>query len=273
MRYHVSENLKTPPQFQVGLKPILESEWLLPDDGAYFLAEKQALLDNEPVFAAFDDSMPEQIEAAKIIANNIGKDYRSDEPPLKAISRHISDDTIIMAKRGGEWQLIALSLCSPTFFNAEYALGKSLHLLHEPIPTGDFKLSDRIARIFDNLKPESILERFNWTVQWSNQRYTPDGAILRKLADDGDVNNANEMLFERVERQTIRLLPETGALLFTIRIRLTKVGDILKDDEARQYFANAWENAPQNVRSYKKWSHLERHVNHLLQTYKKENHV
>ena len=273
MRYHVSENLQTPPQFQVGLKPILENEWLLPDDGAYFLAEKQTLLDNEPVFAAFADSTPEQIEAANIIAQNIGQQYRGDEPPLKAISRHISDDTIIMAKRGDEWQLIALSLCSPTFFSAEYALGKSLYLLHEPIPTGDFKLSDRIARIFDNLKADSILERFNWTVQWSDKRYTPNGAVLRNMADEGDINDAHEMLFERVERQTIRLLPETNALLFTIRIRLTKVSDILKDVEARQYFANAWENAPQNVRDYKKWSHLERHIKHLLQTYKKEEHV
>jgi hypothetical protein len=265
LRFHVTENLKTPPQFQVGLKPISETEWLLPDDGAYFLEEKQHLLDTEPVFAAFEDSITEQIEAANIIAKNISVDYRNDEPPLKAISRHISDDTIIMAKRDGEWKLIALSLCSPTFFNADYALGKSLHLLHEPIPTGDFKLSDRIARIFDNLKPDNILERFNWTVQWSDKRYTPDGSFMRKMADDGDINDAAAMLYERVERQTIRLLPETGALLFTIRIRLTKVRDILQDSDARQYFANAWQNAPLNVRTYKKWSHLERHLKHLLQ--------
>jgi len=73
------------------------------------------------------------------------------------------------------------------------------------------------------------------------------------------------MLYERVERQTIRKLPKTGAVVFTIRIRLSKLSDLLQNKDEYIAFENAWKNAPQNVREYKKWATLERHVTHLLE--------
>jgi dimethylamine monooxygenase subunit A len=114
------------------------------------------------------------------------------------------------------------------------------------------------------LQADTILERHNWTVQWSDARYTPDGTPLREQAALAPSGQEHHQLFLRVERQTIRRLPVSGAVLFTIRIRLSKLADLLAQSEHAAAFARAWETAPQPVRDYKKWAVLERHVAALL---------
>lgn len=259
--------MKGPPKFEVGLRPIAPQNWLNPDDQEHWLPSKNQLLNNSlsDVYGAFEDSLNAQTELAEMVAEHKNAVLKSGEPPIVSASRLTSDDLIIMDKRDGAWTLVAATLCNPTFFDAGYALGKDLNLLHGPIPTGSYDLSGRIARVFDNLAPNTVLERFNWTVQWSHQRYTPNGAILREASKKAQLSEAKEMVHERVERQTIRILPKTRAIVFTIRIRIANLWQILQSQEERNAFEDAWRNAPQNVREYKKWESLEHHIKYLLE--------
>jgi dimethylamine monooxygenase subunit A len=255
-----------PPRFDVGLKPIAITDWLLPDDQAAWLVEKNQLIDRrrDEVFVALPRSMAAQIEAANLISQTCSAPLAQDEPPLLAASRLVSDDLVIMEQIEEAWTSTAVCLCNPTFFSAGHAIGKSLSLLHEPVPDGDFGLSARIGRVFANLQADTIIERHNWTVQWSDARYTPDGTPLREQAAKAATGQEREQLFLRVERQTIRRLPVSGAVLFTIRIRLSKLAELLSQCEHAAAFTSAWQTAPQPVRDYKKWAVLERHVAALL---------
>jgi hypothetical protein len=211
--------------------------------------------------------MPGQIEAAELVSNACGLRFDPGEPPLFAASRLVSDDLVLMEMREGAWTNTALCLCSPTFFSAHDAIGKSLFGLHRPVPGGDPGLGGRISRVFSLLRDELVLERHNWTVQWSDARYTPDGTPLRNAAAAAALLEAKDALHLRVERQTIRRLPQTGAVLFTIRIRLYKLADLLEERELATAFQQAWQEASPDVRAYKKWESLERHVAALLQNY------
>jgi dimethylamine monooxygenase subunit A len=255
-----------PPRFDVGLKPIALADWLLPDDQAHWLAPKATLINNEKsgVFAHLASSMPAQQEAGDLIAQEYGKSLRRNEAPVLAASRLVSDDLVIMQQIEGQWINTASCLCSPTFFSAAFAVGKSLHGLHDPVPDGDFGLAARIGRVFSNLRDNMILERHNWTVQWSDARFTPDASTMRADAAQAKSGTGASQLFLRVERQTIRRLPKTGAVLFTIRIRLTPLASLLAQPDHRAAFKQAWDNASSHVREYKKWAVLERHVEALL---------
>jgi dimethylamine monooxygenase subunit A len=255
-----------PPHFDVGLKPIALSDWLVPDDQAHWLKGKGALLDQDrdAVFAAMAASQPAQEEVAALIAAETQGQLAPDEPPLMAASRLVSDDLVIMQRTGDVWTNTACCLCNPTFFSAHDAIGKSLALLHAPVPDGDFGLAARIGRVFSHLAPDLVLERHNWTVQWSDTRYSPDGTPLRQAAAAADIREAKDQLFMRVERQTIRALPKSGAVLFTIRIRLSHLAQLLSDPDHARAFETAWRSAPEPVRTYKKWAVLERHVDVLL---------
>ncbi len=259
-----------PPRFDVGLAPIEPQAWLLPDDQALWVVPKNQLMDSESdaVFTSVTGSMPGQIEAAQLVATACGQIIDAGEPPLFAASRLVSDDLVLMEMRDGAWINTALCLCSPTFFSAHDAIGKSLFSLHRPVPGGDPDLGGRISRVFSLLRDELVLERYNWTVQWSDARYTPDGRPLREAAAAAALVEANDALHLRVERQTIRRLPRTGAVLFTIRIRLFKLADLLSDRALATAFEQAWTGARPEVRGYKKWASLERHVAALLRSYK-----
>jgi hypothetical protein len=106
-------------------------------------------------------------------------------------------------------------------------------------------------------------------VQWSDARYTPDGTPLREAAAAAALEEAKDALHLRVERQTIRRLPETGAVLFTIRIRLYRLAELLADQPLASAFWQAWAEASPDVRAYKKWESLERHVAALLHDYRR----
>lgn len=259
-----------PPRFDVGLAPIELPNWLMPDDQISWVGPKNELMDAESdaVFASVTGSMPGQIEAAKLVATACGKDIDPGEPPLFAASRLVSDDLVLMEMREGAWTNTALCLCSPTFFSANDAIGKSLFGLHRPVPGGDPGLGGRISRVFSLLRDELVLERHNWTVQWSDARYTPDGTPLREAAAAAALEEAKDALHLRVERQTIRRLPQTGAVLFTIRIRLYRLAELLADQSLASAFRQAWSDASPDVRAYKKWESLERHVTALLHDYR-----
>jgi hypothetical protein len=269
--------LRGPNAFTVSLRPIDPDRWLVPDDQAHWLVGKAALIDadRDAVFAEMPGSVAGQTEAADRVAAAIGTawGHTDDEPPLLAASRRVSDDLCLLEPRGGEWMLTALSLCAPTFFSAHEAIGGSLAVLHGPVPDrlgagGQQGLAARIARIFTALPADQVLERHNWTVQWGDTRHTPDWRPVMAAADAADTSTdtalAGRHLHLRVERQTISRLPQTGGVLFTIRIRHTRLAPLMGDAAVRAAFVHAWTQTPPEVRAYKRWRHLERHVAALL---------
>lgn len=253
--------LAGPPDFVVGLKPIPPEAWLYPDTEAHVLLEKQALLETQlaAVFAAIPGSEAAQAELAHLVG---AADFLS-------AAAMVSDDFCVMERRGAHWVLSAATMCAPTFWSLAENIGTPLAHLHGPVPdrlgpAGAQGLSHRIARMFDAVAPGVIMERFNWTVQFGPERFTPSQAPLIARADASHVSQAAELLHLRVERQTIQKLPETGAVVFTIRICLDPLVAAFAVEGARDAFAQAWRGAADHVRLYKKWPPLERHVAALL---------
>ena len=178
---------------------------------------------------------------------------------LEEAASLVSDDLCLLeANRPHDWRLIAGALCAPTYWTLPERIGLDLGALHTPVPGGDPDLSARVGRIFSGLKPDIVLERFNWTVQASDKHYTPDRpSVANKQMSD---------LHLRVERQTIRKLPKTGAVVFTIRISVDPLLPILADGDTREAFEDAWLGASAAIRRYKHWPELEALVSDACRT-------
>jgi hypothetical protein len=258
--------MEGPPEFRVGLKPISASAWLAPDLERASLEDKNTLIDarRDEVFRALPGAEAAQEEVERLICEALCvSPSTEDAPALLRAARLVSDDLVVMMREGEAWNTRALCLCSPTFFSAEEAIGKSLEGLHGPVPdrlgpNNTQGMAFRIARMFEGLRDGVVLERFNWTVQASDARFTPDGAPLRALASEASEQDARTLLHLRVERQTIRLMPQTGAVLFTIRIALDPLEAVFAVEGAKEALAHAWRHAPDHVRAYKKWAAYER---------------
>ena len=240
--------------FRIGLAPIAAADWLEGGE-ADPAARKDALFaaDRDVVWAELPSSRPAQAEVLRMVGSAVGPVApRPDLPPLYAAARAVPDDLCLMQKLDGQWRLTALSLSAGSFFTASEVVGRSLAELHAPVTGFAERLLVRVQRIFEGLRPELVLERRNWTLLNSHDLHTPRAAPIRARIGEIAPNEAGQALHLRVERQTLRRLPETGGALFTIRVWLAPLGSLAEEPARLAAFAEAWRTATPEFRAYKR---------------------
>lgn len=259
--------LDGPPGIAPGLKPIAPEDWLLPDNEAEtWLSDKRALMrdQRDAVFAA-RDADAEMMEVAEAVLSVTGSASGDWPTALEAASSTVSDDLCVMIRdEDGLWRLRAASLCAPTYWRLSEKFDQPLGGLHSPVPGGDPGLAKRISRIFDGLRPDFILERCNWSVQPGDARFTPSSVPLKAMAAEMAEADALDQLHLRVERQTIRKMPETGAVLFTIRVVNDPLRAALATPDHIEAFAQAWAQVDPDMYRYKGWQLYDRLIGAAL---------
>ncbi|MFT3997627.1 MAG: DUF3445 domain-containing protein [Asticcacaulis sp.] len=209
------------PLFRIGLAPLGDEVWLERDERLpAYLAEKARLLSDQrdAVFGAEAGSHAAQAEALDTISAYLNQPIEAeDKAPLIAAARQVAEDLVILQKSPEGWRVTAGCVCFPSSWALSEKLGKALHDVHAPVP--DFQEGTRnaavIERIFDNLRPEEPVIRWNWSVYGNDTLHHPHLSPPNRFGPNGD------KVYLRVERQTLRKLPVTGAVLFTIGIHLT----------------------------------------------------
>ncbi len=260
--------LPGPPNLSPGLKPIAPESWLAPDtERAAWLEPKRALMRERrgDVFAARQGSDEAMYEIAAAVESVAGPGSGEWETPLERAASTVSDDLcVLMQGKDGFWRLEAASLCAPTFWRLAEKLGEPLAGLHAPVPGAHPGMVARVHRMFDALRPGVILERFNWTVQPGPERFTPDQSPFKARAAGMREEGALEALWLRVERQTISKLPQTGAVIFTIRVAVDPMKAALAGAGHAAAFAAAWDGIDPALAAYKGWPHYDRLVRAAL---------
>jgi len=174
-----------------------------------------------------------------------GPGGETDEHPVVAASRLVQEDLCVMVREDA-WRLAAASVCFPSRWSLSAKIGRTLDEIHEPIPGYATTLAGPTAAVFDRLRPDKPFWRLNWTVIDSPALHQPHAP--RELPPD-DI----DQWFFRVERQTIRRLPETGAVVFTIRNYVTAVAELRRQPEFLEHLVAAIESAPPAMQRYKGW--------------------
>ncbi|TDK39388.1 DUF3445 domain-containing protein [Rhizobium deserti] len=245
--------------FTIGLQQLDPSRWIEPDDDlAYHLAEKKRLLAEHgaKIFLAEPGMQTAQQEIldemAAYLAANHPRHYRRhgelmtmaghtvdlrDQTlaPLLRAGLLVQDDLVIMRKGDNGWRIAAAFLAFPSSCSLTEKFGKVMDEVHAPVP--DFhagsRNADLINRMFDNLSPARFVVRWNWSVNWGYELYRPAAqpASEIKAAPPEDT-------YLRIERQTLRKMPVSGDILFTIRIYLDPVKTILAQPNAKELAAS-----------------------------------
>jgi hypothetical protein len=238
--------------FAIGLKPLDLANWIEVDEHlCAYLAEKRRLYAEIPeqVFVEEPDTRAAQQEVLDLLRAYLPARFPHShrladgavevigaappplapppDAPLVSASLLVQEDLILMRRGGDGWRLAAGSLCFPSSWVLTEKFGQPLHTIHVPVPGfGPGSRPDElIARMFDGLQGQAV-ERFNWSIQTGEALYHPLSDVQRidratnrpsKFADAGEIDAA---AFIRVERQTLRKLPVSKAVLFTIRFHL-----------------------------------------------------
>ncbi|MEZ6002480.1 DUF3445 domain-containing protein [Hyphomonas sp.] len=248
--------LSGPASLAPGLKPIPPEQLIAPDTEAdLWLPEKRQIMRTrrDDVFVSNLPDAPLE-EAAALVTRHLPPSEEIWPSALEAAAARVSDDLCLLQRgEDGLWRLEAASLVAPTFWRLADKAGQPLGGLHDPVPGANPGLVSRIARMFDALRPGQVLERFNWTVQAGPARFTPSAAPLKALAAATSDADALDVLHLRVERQTISKLPESGLLLFTIRIAVDPLRAALSSPQRIEAFRAAWAGTDPALADYKGW--------------------
>lgn len=230
--------------FTIGLKPLDLDHWIEVDEHhSAHLAQKHRLYAEMPkkVLVAEAGTQAAQQEVLELLSDHLSRHFPElpvaatpapsndglASQPLYVASLLVQEDLILMRKSESGWRLVAGSLCFPSSWSLQEKFGKPLQQIHVPVPGfGPGSRPDQlIARMFDALAVEQPVERYNWSVQAGNALYQPlsnderdDRATARPSKFPGE--DIATHAFIRVERQTLRKLPVSQDILFTIRIHL-----------------------------------------------------
>ena len=242
--------------FGIGLRPLDLANWIEVDDKLEeYLSEKHRLLGVMPekVWAADFASEAAQLEVLELLIAHlleqfpdvysrsngciqVGGQFDIDlddisRPPLLLASLLVQEDLVLMRNTEAGWRLVAACVCFPSSWVLREKIGKVMHDVHKPVPGFDkgSRNAALIERMFDNLKAELPVERFNWSV------YSDDDLYHAERASDHveSVTNQNASPFLRVEHQTLRKLPKSGDVLFTIRIHLDPLDALRHRDDRK----------------------------------------
>jgi len=140
---------------------------------------------------------------------------------LRTAAASVWEDLCILTPdASGQYRLTAAALAFPTDWHLAEKLGHALTPIHAPIHGYAEQLAAGVDHFFATLQPGPIFGRTNWFVVSSDAwRYLPqDDPQIRFAHVTAD--NAGTTLFVRCERQTLRRLPQSGAVLFTIGIHV-----------------------------------------------------
>ncbi len=235
-----------PPNLKLGTHSIELEECLILDrfrDGE--LALKNRLFDeqHDNTFAALpsaDDASHEVFDLVNrwLFGHGLPAPRCPDGMhPLEAAGRAVQEDLCVMVPRDGDWYLDAGALCFPTFWALADKIGKPTRLVHEYVAHYVEELSEKVDRFFDHLKPGRAVRRRNLAIKPYPLLYLP---VNRSIQPVGNLDTAADgsPWWLRSERQTLQLLPKSGAILFTIRLQTAPAKVFLdRPDRARDLAA------------------------------------
>ncbi len=168
------------------------------------------------IFDAESESLIVRPEAAPAIAELAA--LLGTAPTLRDAALATFEDLLLLLPDGDHHKLVAGALAFPTDWHLAAKIGKPLAAIHAPIPTYADKLSAGVDHVFATLVADRLLIRCNWNVlEIDRLRYLPDRPAMERF-DHVTAANAGDALFARVERQTLRRLPASGAALFSIGV-------------------------------------------------------
>jgi dimethylamine monooxygenase subunit A len=223
-----------------GIVPLPDDSWIAPDDAyAGQMAERDRLIRDTPeaVHALLPEGrdaaaelyarvmtklagMPGFCIAADRVTRPDGVTVPLDpEAPLLTLGRLVQEDLCLMQGQGAEHVLTGAILCFPASWTLAQKIGRPLVGIHEPVEGYAGDLARRVQRLFDAIRPEQPLMRFNALVY-------DDPTLHQPRAEHVARPRPVQRLYLRSERQCLLRLPQTGAVLFSIHTVIVRTQDL-----------------------------------------------
>ncbi|OBA21918.1 hypothetical protein METBIDRAFT_77460 [Metschnikowia bicuspidata var. bicuspidata NRRL YB-4993] len=253
MKYH-SEKIKrldekgtevygTLPGAEAAVLELLDEFW------AYLPARYPSL------FRQLDNGLENLLTGERFVFKNC-TEYSED--PMVMAAKMVQDDLAIMIEGSdGNYVLKAGAIILPGFWRFKDKVGLPLNQIHTngDVPKYQEKLQSGMTKFFTRLTCEKPVVRNNYFIQtdnalgWStsigDENSDVVGWYTAKPAETPD------QIWYRSERQSLRRLPKTGAVVFTIRTYFCPMTEMCTEPYIPRRLLNGIESWTDDVREYR----------------------
>lgn len=211
---------------RLGTRALDLAQWLTPDaETAPTIEMKRRLIEHRrnDVVALFDGGEAAAQEAAELVAQWTGNALTSSGiSALVDAALMVADDLTVLEPRstnvGEELLFVAGVVCSPSRWKLSDKMGKNMIQVHAPVS----KYAEHIGAAVDTTLQRLTVDRPLWRSNWTLEDHP---ALFQPVAPTAPLEDNVSKLWIRIERETLRRLPRTGGVLFTIRGFQQPLGD------------------------------------------------
>jgi hypothetical protein len=239
---------------RLGTFPVEISNWLLRDaefDSTVQLKKKLLATRRSEVVGLQPGGDEVAEEAAQLVSAWAGVELASRGiDALVEASLLVADDLAVLQpikSHDGSEQLLlnAAVVCCPSRWMLSEKMGHNMLAIHEPVA----KYADHVGAAVDTYFQRLTVEKPVWRSNWIIQDHP---ALFQPQIPTGPLVKTPDELWIRMERQTLRRLPKTGGILFTIRGYQQPLPEYLsRSKQIAQDTRTLVERLPEDVAQYK----------------------
>jgi hypothetical protein len=239
---------------RLGTFPVEISNWLLRDaefDLTVQLKKKLLATRRSEVVGLQPGGDEVAEEAAQLVSAWAGVELASRGiDALVEASLLVADDLAVLQpikSHDGSEQLLlnAAVVCCPSRWMLSEKMGYNMLAIHEPVA----KYADHVGAAVDTYFQRLTVEKPVWRSNWIIQDHP---ALFQPRIPMGPLVKTPDELWIRMERQTLRRLPKTGGILFTIRGYQQPLPEYLsRSKQIAQNIRTMLERLPDDVAQYK----------------------
>jgi dimethylamine monooxygenase subunit A len=276
--------------FQLGLRPIRPESWILIGaEHAHMMRQKHDRLNRFRSY--YYRTLPQSLRAQRELRERVTTHLVADHPqsfaragsvvrslitgqildldddsvePLLQLSYLIEEDFMLLDETEGAPRITAASNAYSSSGRLVASVGNNIEWAHEPVPRLTQKLGTKINRVVGSVHATTPCERFNWQLTPMGSVFfpptDPHGANAAAMHDvlaelRSDPARAGELLWIRVERQTLSRLPDSSAMAFSLHTYSDPLSSIRSDLESirailallRNYTEERWKYSEMNI--------------------------
>jgi hypothetical protein len=223
------------------------------------LAERQRWLQSEP--QTYSACLPESaalVDTCIVLAGELGSISGKQCGDLASLAdaseRCIAlgqlwepDFLLLKSDGGAPHRLLAGCVCFPSSWSLAGKLGKPLEMIHGVVPSLNAQIGSSIHSFLSRLTPGVAWLRHNWGLSRSPELNQHPQRVLSRL--DGAVELTDVWL--RVEHQALVALPQSGGVLFGIRVVVHSLDEVKQEPAAALKLMRALRTMPAEVAAYK----------------------
>jgi len=174
--------------------------------------------------------------------------------PLLQLSYMIEEDFMLLDEGGGTPRITAAANAYSSSGRLVASVGHDMEWTHALVPQLTQKLGAKIDRVIRTVHPATPCERFNWQLTPMASVFFPhsdphaaNAAAMQHISAELRRNpaRAGELLWIRVERQTLSRLPESNATAFSLHTYSDPLSSIRSDPESLRAILALLRNYPE----------------------------